>query len=320
MISYKEKGAGSLPLHSRSERLMGTTITISLVDEQAETLLQGAFDLLKELEYRFNANSQESELMEINYQAGIAPVKVHPDLFELIALGLEHSLAPSSHLNISIGPLIQTWRIGFADARLPDSKEIEAVLPLVDPHFIELDPTSSTVFLEKKGMKLDLGCLAKGYSADKVAQYLKARGVTSALINLGGNILTIGNNQAKEGKAWQIGIQDPRNPRGNHLLTIPASNKSVVTSGIYERHLTVDGKDYHHIFDSETGFPVETDLASLTIVSDKSVDGEIWTTRLFGERSASILWQVESIDGIEAILIDKEGRLACSSGLQNCIM
>ena len=109
-------------------------------------------------------------------------------------------------------------------------------------------------------------------------------------------------------------------PGHNHLLTIPASNKSVVTSGIYERHLTVDGKDYHHIFDSETGFPVETDLASLTIVSDKSVDGEIWTTRLFGERSVSILWQVESIDGIEAILIDKEGRLACSSGLQNCIM
>ena len=216
--------------------------------------------------------------------------------------------------------MIQTWRIGFSDARLPELNEIEAVLPLVNPHFIKLDPTSSTVFLEKKGMKLDLGCLAKGYSADKVAQYLKAHGVTSALINLGGNILTIGNNQAKEGKAWQIGIQDPRNPRGNHLLTIPASNKSVVTSGIYERHLTVDGKDYHHIFDSETGFPVETDLASLTIISDKSVDGEIWTTRLFGERSASILWQVESLDGIEAILIDKEGRLACSSGLQNCIM
>ena len=320
MISYKKKGVGSLPLRSRSERLMGTTITISLVDEQAETLLQGAFDLLKELEYRFNANSQESELMEINYQAGIAPVKVHPDLFELIALGLEHSLAPSSHLNISIGPLIQTWRIGFADARLPELNEIEAVLPLVNPHFIKLDPTNSTVFLEKKGMKLDLGCLAKGYSADKVAQYLKTHGVTSALINLGGNILTIGNNQAKEGNAWQIGIQDPRNPRGSHLLTIPASNKSVVTSGIYERHLTVDGKDYHHIFDSETGFPVETNLASLTIVSDKSIDGEIWTTRLFGERSASILWQVESIDGIEAILIDKEGRLACSSGLQNCIM
>ncbi len=211
-----------MTLRSHSERLMGTTITISLVDEQADIFLQKSFDLLKELEYRFNANSQESELMEINYQAGIAPVTVHPDLFELISLGLEHSLALSSHLNISIGPLIQTW---------------------------------------------------------------------------------------------QIGIQDPANPRGNHLMTIPVVNKSVVTSGIYERHLTVDGQDYHHIFDSQTGYPVETELASLTIISDKSVDGEIWTTRLFGERPASILWQVESLEGIEVILIDKEGHLSCSSGI-----
>lgn len=96
-------------------------------------------------------------------------------------------------------------------------------------------------------------------------------------------------------------------------MTIPVVNKSVVTSGIYERHLTVDGQDYHHIFDSQTGYPVETELASLTIISDKSVDGEIWTTRLFGERPASILWQVESLEGIEVILIDKEGHLSCSS-------
>lgn len=304
-----------MPLSSHSERLMGTTITISLVDERADILLQKSFNLLKELEYRFNANSQESELMEINYQAGIAPVKVHPDLFELISLGLEHSLAPSSHLNISIGPLIQTWRIGFSDAKVAQPQEIESVLPLINPHYIELDSSASTVFLKQKGMKIDLGCLAKGYSADKLAQFLREEGVTSALINLGGNILTIGKNQARGNQAWQIGIQDPANPRGNHLMTIPVVNQSVVTSGIYERHLTVDGKDYHHIFDSQTGYPVETELASLTIISDKSVDGEIWTTRLFGERPASILWQVESLEGIEAILIDKEGHLSCSSGI-----
>ena len=302
-----------MPLSSHSERLMGTTITISLVDERADSLLQKSFDLLRELEYRFNANSQESELMEINHQAGIAPVKVHQDLFELISLGLEHSLAPSSHLNISIGPLIQTWRIGFSDAKVAQPQEIKEVLPLINPQYIELD--SSTVFLKQKGMKIDLGCLAKGYSADKVAQFLREEGVTSALINLGGNILTIGKNQARGNQPWQIGIQDPVNPRGSHLMTIPVVNQSVVTSGIYERHLTVDGKDYHHIFDSQTGYPVETELASLTIISDKSVDGEIWTTRLFGERPASILWQVESLEGIEAILIDKEGHLSCSSGI-----
>jgi len=254
--------------------------------------------------------------MEINYQAGIAPVKVHPDLFELISLGLEHSLAPKSHLNISIGPLVQTWRIGFSDAKLASPDEIASALPLIDPHFIKLDSVNSTVFLEKKGMKIDLGCLAKGYSADKVAAFLKENSVTSALINLGGNILTIGNNQAKSGQPWQIGIQDPTHTRGTHLMTLSVTGKSVVTSGIYERHLEINGKDYHHIFDSETGYPIETDLASLTILSDRSVDGEIWTTRLFGERSASIMWQVENIDGIEAILIDKDGHVACSSGIQ----
>ena len=310
------KGVDFLPLSSLSERLMGTTITISLVHEQADNLLRQAFDLLKELEFRFNANSTESELMEINYQAGIAPVKVHPDLFELISLGLEHSLAPGSHLNISIGPLVQTWRIGFSDAKVASPEEISSVLPLIDPCFIKLDSIDSTVFLEKKGMKIDLGCLAKGYSADKVATFLKENGVTSALINLGGNILTIGNNQARNGQPWQIGIQDPNHPRGNHLMTLSITGKSVVTSGIYERNLEIDGKDYHHIFDSETGYPIETDLASLTIISDRSVDGEIWTTRLFGERSASIMWQIENIDGIEAILIDKDGHIACSSGIQ----
>lgn len=179
-----------MTLRSHSERLMGTTITISLVDEQADIFLQKSFDLLKELEYRFNANSQESELMEINYQAGISPVTVHPDLFELISLGLEHSLALSSHLNISIGPLIQTWRIGFSDAKVAQPQEIESVLPLINPHGIELDSSTSTVFLK-----------------------------------------------------------------------------------------------------------------------------QIWTTRLFGERPASILWQVESLEGIEVILIDKEGHLSCSSGI-----
>lgn len=196
--------------------------------------------------------------MEINYQAGIAPVTVHPDLFELISLGLEHSLALYSQLNISIDPLIQTWRIGFSDAKAAQPQEIEAVLSLINPHDIELDSSTSIVFLKQKGMKIDLGCLVKGYSADKVAQFLREEGVTSALINLGGNILTIGKNQARGNQPWQIGIQDPANPRGNHLMTIPVVNQSVVTSGIYERHLTVDGQDYHHIFDNRLPAKLES--------------------------------------------------------------
>ena len=163
-------------------------------------------------------------------------------------------------------------------------------------------------------MKIDLGALAKGYSADLIATFLKSQGVEEALIDLGGNILTVGQHPLKH-QPWRIGIQNPVEKRGQHLLVLSVKDKSVVTSGIYERHLEVDGQSFHHIFDSTTGYPVETDLASITILSDRSVDGEIWTTRLFGEAPASILNIVESLPGIDAILVSQSGKIAYTSGL-----
>ena len=305
-----------MDLSSRSERLMGTTITVSICDPQADELLAHCFELLRSYEHRFSANDARSELMEVNHQAGIAPVQVHPDLFELIALGTLHSQAKNSHLNIAIGPLVQTWRIGFSDARRPAPEEIEQALLKIDPQQIQLDQENYTVFLKRPGMKIDLGALAKGYSADLIATYLRGKGIKDALIDLGGNILTVGQHPVKQ-QPWRIGIQNPVEKRGNHLLVLSVKDKSVVTSGIYERHLEVDGQSFHHIFDSATGYPVETDLASLTIISDQSVDGEIWTTRLFGEEPTDILKMVETLPGIDAILVYQSGRLAYTSGLHD---
>lgn len=301
-------------LTSRSIRLMGSTISISVLHENADFLLDEVFSLLKIYENRFSANDDNSELMQVNHAAGKEPICVHPDLFELIELGKKHSLIPGSHLNITIGPLIQTWRIGFKDARVPSASEIEKVLSLTDPENIELDPTVRSVFLKQKGMKIDLGALAKGYIADKISYFLKEKDVTSALINLGGNILTIGQNQ-QNNRLWRIGIQNPKLPRGNNLALLSIQDQSVVTSGIYERNLKANGKVYHHIFDRNTGYPIDNQLASLTIVSDKSVDGEIWTTRLFGESPSSILEKVEQENGIEAFVITEDNQIFYSSGL-----
>ena len=305
-----------MDLISRSERLMGTTITVSICDPQADELLARCFKLLRSYEHRFSANDASSELMEVNHQAGIAPVQVHPDLFYLIALGTLHSQAKNSHLNIAIGPLVQTWRIGFSDARRPAPEEIEQALLKIDPQQIQLDQENYTVFLKRPGMKIDLGALAKGYSADLIATYLRGKGIKDALIDLGGNILTVGQHPVKQ-QPWRIGIQNPVEKRGNHLLVLSVKDKSVVTSGIYERHLEVDGQSFHHIFDSATGYPVETDLASITIISDRSVDGEIWSTRLFGDSSTSILNTVESLPGIETLLVSQSGKIAYTSGLQS---
>lgn len=303
-------------LSSRSERLMGTTITVSIFHPQADEILAQCFELLRSYEHRFSANDASSELMEVNHQAGIAPVQVHPDLFELIALGTLHSQAKNSHLNIAIGPLVQTWRIGFSNARRPAPEEIEQAILKIDPQQIQLDQENYTVFLKRPGMKIDLGALAKGYSADLIATYLRGKGIKDALIDLGGNILTVGQHPVKQ-QPWRIGIQNPVEKRGNHLLVLSIKDKSVVTSGIYERHLEVDGQSFHHIFDSATGYPVETDLASITIISDRSVDGEIWTTRLFGDSSTSILNTIESLPGIETLLVSQSGKIAYTSGLQS---
>ena len=181
-----------MQLTNRRVRLMGTVIDVSIYHKEPEPLLDQVEALLHTYNKRFSANDDSSELMKINKAAGLHPVTVHPELFELISLGKWHSCQPGSHLNIAIGPLIQTWRIGFSDAKLPLPEEIRPLLDIINPNAILLSEETQSVFLKEKGMKIDLGALAKGYIADRIADFLKAEKVTSALINLGGNVLTFG--------------------------------------------------------------------------------------------------------------------------------
>ena len=300
---------------SHSLRLMGASITLTIFHEDAQNLLLQSEQLLHLYKNRFSANDIDSELMEINLQAGKKAVQVHPDLFELIELGKKHSIAANSHLNIAIGPLVQTWRIGFSDAKLPSKEEIQTLLQITNPEEIVLDNSKQEVYLSKVGMRIDLGALAKGYIADKLKDFLVEQGVQSGIINLGGNILTIGENPTYQ-RPWRIGIQNPILDRGEHVAVIAISDASVVTSGIYERQLVVDGKTYHHIFDRKTGYPMETEVASLTIVAKKSVDCEIWTTRLFGQNPYNIIEEIEQQPGLEAFVITKNQKMMYTSGIQ----
>ena len=158
---YNTEGSGELPYIKRIIHLMGATIAISLADSEDPSLLDAVEERLNTYNMRFSANDARSELMQVNLQAGLAPVTVHPELFELIQVGRTHSLAPGSHLNIAIGPLVQTWRIGFKDARVPSPQEIQAALALTDPANILMDEDKLAVQLALPGMKLDLGALAK---------------------------------------------------------------------------------------------------------------------------------------------------------------
>lgn len=285
-------------------RLMGTVIDMMIEHEEPIILLHNCVEKLRSYEKRFSANSQTSELMAVNLQAGQKNIKVHSDLFELIKLGKEHSLPIESYLNIAIGPLTQAWHIGFEDARVPSQTEIASLLKTIDPKKIHLNELDKSVFLEK-GSSIDLGALAKGYIADLMVADLKRKQVTSGIINLGGNVLVFGNPPNENRDEWYIEVQVPEQAQSKEPFLLKVRDKSVVTSGVYERVLTKDGQIYHHIINPNTGYPVETDVLSLTILSDKSVEGEIWTTRLFGKKAEEMIKEINHTKGIEGIVITK---------------
>jgi thiamine biosynthesis lipoprotein len=262
----------------------------------------------------FSANCYHSQLAIFKKTAAFAPQKVDEELYELIRIGKKHSLCENSYLNIAIGPLIKLWRIGFAEAHVPEKEAIDNVLELLKPENIQLNDEKKTICFLKKGMEIDLGAIAKGYFADKVMELFKENGAVSAMVDMGGNVLVFGESQS-EGGDWKVGIQNPFLPRGNAAALVRIRDQSVVTSGIYERVFEKEGSKYHHIFNSETGYPIESDIASLTVIADRSLDCDIYTTKLFGFDAASIIHRVNRIKDIGAVVITMDGKLACTDNL-----
>lgn len=302
---------------SKQIRLMGTTIDLTITHPAVDKVLEEVEALLKMYEKRFSANDPASELSQLNQLAGIRPVNVHPELYELIAIGKKHSAAPNSYLNIVIGPLVQMWRIGFSDAKKPSDDEIKKVLEKLDVDQVLL--LDNSVYLGSKGMAIDLGALAKGYIADRIIDYLQAVDTESALINLGGNLVTMGPARHHADGLWRVGIRNPMGNRKQSQIILKVRDQSIVTSGIYERQLTTNDEEYHHIFDPRTGYPIETAIVSLTIISDQSIDGEIWTSRLFGQSVQDILTTVKHLPGIECIIINKQGTVSYSDGVHELL-
>lgn len=295
--------------------MMGTFIDLVVHHQNGEQLIKDAYIQLKDYATRFTVNQADSELMRVNRNAGIAPIVVAPDLFELIKLGKHYSEDVSTPFNIAIGPLVKTWRIGFQEATVPSQEVINEKLALVDPTQIILNEQQHSVFLSQKGMEIDLGSIAKGYFADQVMQKLTEAGVDNGYISLGGNVLTIGHSPNNPNNAWNVGIQNPLSQRGDVIRIVPLQGMSMVTSGINERFFESNGQRYHHLLDGKTGMPISTDIASLTIVSKKSVDGEIWSTAGFLPSTSQSISYLNTIEGIEAIAVSIDGDVLTTNGL-----
>ncbi len=304
--------------YSKMELMLGTVCKITITDgqfsqNQANEILDACFAEINTIEQLISRNIATSEVSQVNAAAGKQPVVVSKRVFDLVKTAVSYAELTGGAFNPAIGPLVSLWGIATDHPYLPTQEEIEAVLPLIDYHDIILDAATSTVFLARTGMSLDLGGIGKGYSADAVKQILESRKVKSALVNLGGNILVVGNKA--DGQPWRIGLQDPTSKRGEYFMTVSVTNQSVVTSGPYERFFEQDGVVYHHILDPKTGYPADTDIVSSTMISDSSTMADAFSTATFVlglEKSMELLHSIPTIDGV--FLLDS-GEVAITQDL-----
>jgi len=293
---------------------MDTYMSITANGTDAQAAVNAAQAEVYTLENELSRNLPASEISKINAQSGLLPVTVSQETFDIIADAVSYSEKTNGAFDITIAPVMDIW--GFTDSkfRVPSASEIQAVLPLVNWQKIILDKTKLTVELPVKGMALDLGGIAKGYSSDKVQAVMRGYNITSALISLGGNVAVFGTKA--DGSLWKIAITDPAAP-DSYIGVLNATDVSVITSGGYERNFIQNGITYIHIMDPALGTPVKSDLLSVSIVSADGVQGDSLSTALFvmGKDKAIAYWQAHK--DFACILVTSTGEVFASTELRN---
>lgn len=303
--------------YNDTEFLMGTYVSLSVYDDGKEAALEEGFALVRDLADKITGETTVSEIAKINTAAGEAPVVVSEEVYELIATAAEYSDTLDGQFNYTIGPITNLWRIGFDDARKPSQAEIDVALGRIDFSEVTLDADDSSVYLEEAGMGIDLGAIAKGYITDQVRELFEELDVTTAIIDLGGNVFVMGASPVREGEVWNVGIQDPFAERGESIGSTKQSNRSIVTSGIYERYLEVDGEIYHHLMNPKTGYPFDNEIAGVSVISELSVDGDALSTLIFGLGVIEGLAYVNGRSDVEAVFITKDKEVYLSDGLKD---
>lgn len=302
---------------ARTEFLMDTVMTIRIYDKQDEKILDQVFDRLREIEERMSSTIETSDVSNINKNAGIQPVAVNSDTYYVLQTAMKYAKLSDGIYDPTVGILADLWDIDGEELErdhIPSEEEIDNARALVNYNDLVL-LENNQVFLKKNGMRLTLGSIVKGYAADEVKRILEENGVNSAIIDLGGNLYIVGRKI--DGSKFRIGIQDPFSPKGSFVGIIEVTDKSVVTSGDYERYFIYEGKKYHHIIDTETGYPVDNELTGVSIITENSIDGDALSTTVFAMGLDKGMEFVNSLEGIEAIFITKDKSIYLTSGLKD---
>jgi thiamine biosynthesis lipoprotein len=303
-------GCASKEPVQKSQFMLNTNCTLTVYGRNANKIIDEAFQKGVDYENLLSTAIETSDVYRINHAEG-KPVEVSSDTVKILEEGKKYSEASGGLFDLTTGALTSLWDFPGGKAIVPTPEQIDAAKKTVGYKDVKIE--GNTVTLLRPGAQLDFGAIAKGYIADRLSDFMKEKGVDGAIINLGGNVITVGEKPTKA--PWNVGIQQPFAERDQSIGAVQVGPKSVVTSGIYERSFTSNGKFYHHILDPTTGYPAENNLSAVSIISDLSVDGDGLSTTCFllGEDKAMEL--IESIDNVEAIFIEKDGKIRTSSGI-----
>lgn len=322
---------GNQPISISSIKL-NTAVQITIYDSQDKALLDDCLALCDKYELVFSRTNEKSELYKLNHRKDTSdkdtstdrqttpyPVSgtadtwhISEDLASLLSEGLDITRESDGAFDIAIAPLTSLWDFTAEDPKVPDDAAIQKALPLCSSEGVTIDGQDIT--LPSDDIQFDVGAIAKGYIADRLKDFLVKKGVKSAIINLGGNVLCIGSKP--DGAPFKIGIQKPFADRNETEAVMDITGKSVVSSGIYERCFKQDGKLYHHILNPQTGYPYDNGLISVTIISDQSVDGDALSTTCFALGLEDGLKFAEK-KGVQAVFITEDYELHYTDGFRD---
>jgi thiamine biosynthesis lipoprotein len=296
----------------KTEPIMGTDVTITVVaqdEREARAAIEAGMDEVKRLDRMMSLYKDDSEITKVNRSAGIKPVRVSPEMIEVVQAAKRVSKLTHGAFDVTIGPLVVLWQMRLKEGRVPSDAEIARVKGLVDYRNIVVDGGSSTLFLKKKGMILDLGGM-KGYIADRVRNLFRQRGINNAVVALAGDIWVLGHRE--DGSPWRIGVQHPRD-HDRTLTVLDLTDRYISTSGDYERFVIREKKRYHHIIDPRTGKPSQGVISSTVIGTEGALIDPL-------AKAPFILGVTEGMKiveqaGAEAIVVDDAGTVVTTKGI-----
>ncbi|MPM25996.1 FAD:protein FMN transferase [bioreactor metagenome] len=292
---------------------MDTVMKITAYDGDKDAVT-AAVQEVNTLEALFSRTRTESEISAVNAASGSGKsIKVSETTFSILDSAVAFSKRTGDAFDITIAPVMDAWGFTKGEYRVPSQEELDALLPLVDDSLLEMDSGTFSVCLPKPGMAIDLGAIAKGFTANRVLEVLAAHKVTSAIVNLGGNISVLGTKT--DGSDWRVAVRDPKDSE-SYVCVLTLTDKTLSTSGGYERYFEENGKTYHHIIDPKTGYPAETGLTSVTVVSSSGATADALSTACFvlGEDKALELWRSSS--DFELVLVREDGKVLVTEGLE----